>query len=438
MIPLSRPIQPLHLYRHLLREASYFPQICRPYLVARIRERFRATRDKLSKVEALGRRRKDNSESLQELTRKSNHISSRAIWQGNRHLKGLRASNLGDVARLRRTLRHAFGRLGKRRRELLATFVQHDAPADSTALEARLDELDGLVEGKGKGKGEGGDAKSKPLGPGTDEKGRPLPPRLQDKWDTPKLLAYVKSQIRHHDVASPAAWSRSHFTNSNPATGTNEENIWGKPLPMKRRRLRIENWWKNAANKIMPPVSKTEWETLAAASRGDLPSDQWRVRPRRPVAQQSQPLAAGGGETETTRQGEKEHTARDWAAYATTPVWLLERPKKKSYWRLTLEKDDGPWSQQENQRSRPPTGRNMRREYVHLWQSTAFVEQNPATQAKKFHWGNPTRVFPAPSSRSWFFETSEESVVQAPARPGRDRARKSQNPKQQDPPTTPV
>lgn len=419
MIPLPRPVKPLHLYRHLLREASYFPPICRPYLVARIQDRFRTTRAKLVKLDTLAQAKNN-----QELAHKSHQLSKRALWQGSRQLKGLRASNLGDVVRLRRTLRHAFGRLGKRRRELLAAFVQRDAPADSTVLEAHLDKMDGLVA---QGKGTEGEARSNPQGPGTDDKGRRLPVRVQDKWDTSKLLAYVKSQIRHFDVASPAAWSRSRFTNANPETGNNQENIWGDPLPLRRRRLRTENWWKNAANKIMPPVSRAEWDTIAAACRGELPSGQWRMLPRRPVARS---LAATPEGEPPTRE------PRDWTAYATTPVSFLERPKKKSNWRLTGEKDDGPWSQQQRQRSRPPTGRNMRRELVHIWQSTAYVEEHPTTQAKKFHWGNPSRFPAAGSSQSWFFEAADEK---APVRLSRgSKAKKSQDSEQDETPAMPV
>ncbi|KAM0326592.1 hypothetical protein ACHAQA_006461 [Verticillium albo-atrum] len=362
-IPLAHPLRPLHLYRHLLREASYLPSIARPHISDRIRSRFRSTRDNLKSFQWTGKPDK----TLENAARETQRRTKAALWEGCRHLRRLRAANAGDVARMLRILRVAFGRLGKRRRELLNDLLHQDPPADTAALEARLGKLtiaetatDKLTTGK---------------------KELPLKPRTPDHWDTANLILYLRSQKRQQDHTTPASWPRTLLTNTNPERGLDQlMTILDQPMPERRLRIRREKWWKTAAERLMPPLAKPEWHLLAQAARGDLPADQYKTLPRRPVAQ------SGSVPTEQTQK------TWNWNSYAEKPAFFVERPRAGRNSRVVDLPDVGPYGTNPQSRVRALSGRQLRRQYLNLWESCSFAEQDPTTLKKSFQWGTRKRV----------------------------------------------
>ncbi|KAG7142286.1 hypothetical protein HYQ45_001358 [Verticillium longisporum] len=362
-IPLSRPVPPLHLYRHLLREASYLPELCRPYVYHRIRDRFRSAKDTFTSVKWIGK----TNDTLEIAAREARRRTKAALWEGERHLRRLRAANAGDVARMQRILRLAFGRLGKRRRELMADLLHQDPPSDTAALEARLSKLDL--------------AKNTTDNSASRTKEPPLKPRTPDHWDTESLLAYLRSQKRHQDHTTPATWSKSPLTNLNPERDLDKlKTILGQPMPERRLRIRREKWWKHAADRVMPPLAKAEWDTLAQAALGNLPVDQYTTLPRRPLARSKTP------------EINPAQKSWNWTPYADRPASLVERPRAVTNVRLVDEPEVGPYGGDLESRIRPLSNRQFRRQYRQIYESSSFAEQHPTTLKKSFQWG--TRGWP--------------------------------------------
>ena len=217
---------PLHLYRHILREASYLPPLCRPFAVSRIQTRFRKHKNDKSPKRRL----------------------SNALQQ----LRFLRAANAGDLLRMRRVLLLATGRLGPRRRHLMENLRRHDAPADTAALEAEI---------------RGAEAAS------TQNR----PADWLDKWNHEKLLVFAKSQQQAGLKNLPRPNVKSQLK---PEMAVPEINSWGRPFAAKVARGKERRWWIAFANRLVPPVAKGEWDLLRALATGKA-GKEWDVPPRR-------------------------------------------------------------------------------------------------------------------------------------------------------------
>lgn len=204
--------KPIHLYRHLLREASYLPPACQAYVAGRIRARFQ-------------RHRRDPAP--QARLRRAAH-----------DLRLLRAANGGDLGRMRRLLLHVYGRAGRRWRELMARLRRPDPPQDTAALDAAV-------------------AAAAPAAAGTD---------WLDGWATDRLLALARSQARQPLRDAPRAAVRPGRTD--PAVLAGERNIWGRPLARSLARSRLRRWWREMAHRLLPPTSRGEWDRLAALAAG--------------------------------------------------------------------------------------------------------------------------------------------------------------------------
>ena len=109
---IPHPSKPLHLYRHLLREATYLPPLCRPWIASRIQARFLDCRYKKDAKDA------------------KPHVKEAHHW-----LRYLRSANAGHVERLLHLGYLATGRVGKRRRQLATTFLSKGPPANTSDLE---------------------------------------------------------------------------------------------------------------------------------------------------------------------------------------------------------------------------------------------------------------------------------------------------------------
>jgi hypothetical protein len=225
-IESSKPV--LHLFRALLRAATYLPDgTARTYVHRHVVLNFRNAR--VATPERLHRARK----SLSLITR----------------------AGYGEFDALTKVLFLAYGRAGRRRRELIADLVKVDEGAhpqdDQQVVELSKKRTMGDVE--------------------------EVP--LHIKY--PKLIALIDSQHRNNFIESPRAAIR-HTRPKIP-----KESIWMRPLSKKMQRAHIRNWWSSTLDKIMPPLPVKEWDRLRGLATGAIPWDGVRRRRSSSIASEA-------------------------------------------------------------------------------------------------------------------------------------------------------
>ncbi|KAK4097875.1 hypothetical protein N658DRAFT_392255, partial [Parathielavia hyrcaniae] len=328
---LPSPQTPLHLYRHLLREASYLPSIARPIIQQRIETRFRSST-------------KDDEEQ-----------SAKHIRQAHHDLRLLRAANHGDMVRMRRVLLHAFGRLGRRRRELLETVIRRDIPTNTEELQQYAAAASELVA--------------------QDRK-----QDWMDMWDVDKLRTFALSQVTAGLINAPKPPITASQIQPNRVIPT--ENAWGRPLAPKLRRTKLKNMWKAVADKCMPPLPKEEWEQLRDIVKGQA-GENWLPPPRRPVARSMLP--------------DEQKDEWGWQSYATKPVAAVDRPASRRNKLLSGAVDDNtPTGDPEPLNCHRYTARTWRRLLGGIWQLTATMEKKPDGRGWYITWGKE-QFRPAPA-----------------------------------------
>lgn len=341
-LPAPVPQGALHLYRHLLREASYLPPVCQPFISERITARFRKHRPDPDPAPRL--------------------------HQASHGLRYLRAANAGDMTRMRRVLLLAFGRIGRRRRELLDRLVRKDPPADSAALQE-------LIHSASAGSG------SAPA----DE-----PDDWLAKWDVEQIRTFLASQSQAGIQSSPRPVLKSKHVNPEKSIPT--ENTWGRPLHPRLARSKLKKAWKKLIDRVLPPVPHGEWEVLRDLAAGKLTGPEWRVPARRPVAAPSD--EAGG-------QEQPWH----WVPYTIQPVRQVERKHSRRLTLMTGSVDDGSLLGSSPAKVHNYTARFWRRLYSHVWHMTATMEKKPVGNGWNIKWGNARlELSPPTASHAEFFQ----------------------------------
>lgn len=406
IIPLPKPVRPLHVYRHLLRATTYFPLVCRPYLEDRVKSGFRREQVRAAAAEA-----KLADTRYKAALEEENFHRTKALEEGKRKLTVLNAALLGDALRFRRILWHVFGRLGKRRRELMAAFVKKepDAPLDARQLEAKMAEMEEerrrkeeLLKVRPNKRVYG---RTDPT-PWVSQKLSPI----EDNWDTAKLRKFFDSQKQHQEkLSAPAAWPRNTLPNrNNPEARVPDKDEFGRPVAARRATKLVRRWWKDVADKMMPPVGKKDWDLLQSIATGDAPRHLWELPPRRPVA-------AVATDTQSRE-------SFPWAAYAAIPVREVEKPRSRKLTWLSGKTDDGPFSQtaSRTRHGSPYTDRQLRREFGNMWATSSYVEEHGGGgkgKPSRFVWGSREAVLPVPTSaQQLVFEG-----VNAKGQPGREK-----------------
>ncbi|CAF9936155.1 hypothetical protein IMSHALPRED_010479 [Imshaugia aleurites] len=212
----------LRLFRALLRESTYLPDpsACQ-YLRGHIISRFRDYHPD-STLPFSSRRHKAAALVQQRLPS--------LLRSARRGLVFLCRANDGHVRHLGKILAMTYGRIGKRRHQLLKDLKIPDMPVDQAVIE-KLSEP-------------GNQAVPHPSG---------------------QLMALVKSQARRR---------LSHFSRSNtprPKLEIPEENSWGRPMPIKRVRNFKRRWYAETLDRIMPPLPEAEWDRLRMRASGESP-----------------------------------------------------------------------------------------------------------------------------------------------------------------------
>lgn len=222
-----KPIDPIHAYRSLLRAASYFPDtFTRTILQDQIKARFKTRARKKAEEKVTHRRLKKATQTARCLDR----------------------AGRGNKEDLYKILSLAYGRNGKRRRQLVVDLVR---PAGSESPETKA-AIEGLLE-------------------------NPHGPNALAILPTKKLRAFLKSQLmRPPPETSSARPKLRKLLPTIPA-----ENIWGQAMPKSRKASIIKRWWADTLDKIYPPVPLHEWNHLKDISTGTIRVAD--IKPRRAI-----------------------------------------------------------------------------------------------------------------------------------------------------------
>ncbi|CAN8101745.1 unnamed protein product [Discula destructiva] len=412
MQPPSTLLPTLHLYRHLLREASYLPPSCSPYIRSQIITRFH-------------KHAKEPTIPLE--------LTAYRIRKAHTNLRTLRAANAGRRGLMLHILYLVYGRMGRRRRKLIAQLLDKNkptannsspGPATTADLVARLAALQAHIAQPSPPP-----SPSKPTAPAAsaaatspDAKKRAratsiaaLPPPTQpdwlEDWDLPALHALLASQSAHGGFASPIPELKGGRRSLAPTeVDIPKVNIWGKPLTPRLARTKLRKWYRSTIKRIMPPLPRAEWEALGVLARGEGNGDGWRVPARR--APGTTLLVERDGTAEKQREW-------DWQRYATAPVRSLERGQSRSMKARTGEEGSGPYG------VGPATGlhrydraRLWQRLYLTVWQATPVMEekQQQAGGVEDREWtirwgGVPKEVPTARAGQMAFFEGIPEGML---------------------------
>ncbi|KAK1590364.1 uncharacterized protein LY79DRAFT_516292 [Colletotrichum navitas] len=382
-IPLPHPVQPLHVYRHLLRAASYFPATIRPFLDERIRAGFRKERQRAAESEANLRRAPDPAQAR----RNEEYRRKKHLLDAKTKIPFLHASANGDQKRLRTLMWHVFARLGKQRRELMSLFVAKDPepPLGPDQLQERVEQMERDRKKRERL------LKTHPWKRHYDRQD-PTPwayqhlSPVEKNWDMPKLYAYIKAQKTQQNNVSSIAFPRHPIKLTDPNGNLPKEDIWGRPPAQRLVTKAVRKWWKLTADKIMPPIDRDSWDFLKMLASGDAPKEMYRFPPKRRIA------APAG----------QEHGARpdwDWTIHTRLPARDVERPRSPQLTRLTGQWDDGPYSRTLAKvpfaKHRPKSAggwpfhrqpfrpRQIRREYERMWLVSAYMETPTAGEESK-------------------------------------------------------
>lgn len=212
---------PLHLYRALLRQCTYLPDpAARSYMQKCVKARYRDP----SRV-PLGSQR----ETAPQL-------------KARKALSLLLRANAGHPKPLERILLLTYGRIGKRRHELMRFLREPNVPTDSNALAelslAELDKKPGLTE---------------------------------------KMKVMIKSQKALGRFGPSDRPKAKRIQPEIP-----EFNSWGRPLPQKRVKNLKRKWYADLLDSIVAPLPEPEWDRLRNLAVGQ---QTWEgLLPKRTIA----------------------------------------------------------------------------------------------------------------------------------------------------------
>jgi hypothetical protein len=243
-------LKSLHLFRGLLRAASYLPDAtARSYLHQHIVARFKAYQPRNTTPSAV-----DN------LTRHRALIIKRTPALQKRARKGLdylRRANLGDSSCLEKVLLYTYGRVGPRRYELLEQLMQPDSIQISEEV--------------------GGTATSSPL-----QQQYYSDKRFLSFFDAPRNISPTHCVVEISDRYAPLkevlkSQCQQHVSMGRelkqPKFKMDIYNAWNRPMPIKRARNHVKKWYAVTMARLLPPLPGDEWDRLKALATGAL---KWR------------------------------------------------------------------------------------------------------------------------------------------------------------------
>ncbi|KAI1813215.1 hypothetical protein GGS20DRAFT_491908 [Poronia punctata] len=345
-LQIPHPVTPIHLYRHLLRETTYLPPICRTFVAHRIENSFQKRRHEAE--------------------------PAKYVKRAHAGLRYLRSVNAGHFARLERLCLMATGRLGKRRRHLVAEYLKRPPAANTDELEAQ--------------------AQARPLY-GT----KPVKEHdwLED-WDVDKLLVLAQSQVK----AQKHYWPRETTRALDPKRVLATKNCFKQGPGPRLARNRLKRFFAPILDSLMPPVPKSEWLELQSVVQEDSRHKALRIPPRRPVAR----LAEEDGRPEA------QSDEWDWSQHALYPSRVLEAGSSRKMKSLTGQEDQDPRGHGRAIGLKRIALPQVRRIYNRIWQMTPVMEKKAEGGGWSVTWGGgPTKLTTAPSADFFLFQGVERT-----------------------------
>lgn len=221
-------LKPLHLLRAILRECTYLPdQKARSYFHGYALLRFKKYQNPKDLTPA-----------------RCTHL----LHKARKGLSVLRRANEGYIHPLQRVLWTTYGRIGRRRRQLMAEIMTPQVKTDSSAVST--------LE---------------------------LAPKYCDGWKPSSLFrALMASQSKEgKHLDSSLRGKPSKNIKSKPEIP--EKNIWGLATPMKRVKNLTRKWYAKSADSLLPPIPDHEWEHLHKLASGEISCCD--IKPRRKALQ---------------------------------------------------------------------------------------------------------------------------------------------------------
>ncbi len=350
-LQIPHPNTPLHLYRHLLREASYLPPLCRSWITSRIQTRYRDCKHK--------------------------QYAKPHIQDAHHQLRYIRSANAGHADRLLHLCQLATGRVGKRRRQLVTSYLTKHPPTDTASLDN-----DALADHKNSTGTAGStttlaitsfDSKSN-----SDAVIEGRESDWLDNWDINKLHAIAASQL----AAQGGTWPHTVRRSYDPKRALPTENSFGRPFCKRLARNKLKRHYASVLRGIMAPLPQGEWDRLKDLANGNTSDpDDMTMPPRRPVAQSI--LKEGEPSRETGDQN------WDWMQYVTKPVRAVERRNSRTMKSLTGELDHDPRGQGRPIGVQTLGSRKLRRGiYGRIFELSPSMTQNPKSGRWSIKWGS--------------------------------------------------
>ncbi|KAI4650097.1 uncharacterized protein J4E78_008379 [Alternaria triticimaculans] len=266
-------LRPVHLLRALLREASYLPDAtARTYFRRYIVSRFKAYQPKQNATASFDVQAVEKYRHRSFKRRQIAIINERTrplLRKGQKGLNFLRRANLGEIPCLQKVLFFAYGRMGRRKYILLERLLTPDHIMDGGAL-------------------------ATPIEPGQ----APLQKlyysnkRYLQYFDAPKAASKTEYTI---NISSRYSRLRAvlksqcqkgisiHRGIKRPAMKTPINNVWERPMPIKRAVNNVRRWYAETMTRILPPLPIEEWDNIHAMIVGDRKINLVRRRGRASV-----------------------------------------------------------------------------------------------------------------------------------------------------------
>ncbi|KAH8423676.1 uncharacterized protein LDX57_001433 [Aspergillus melleus] len=213
-----------HIYRAILRECSYLPDpLARAYHHDFVVQRFR-----------------QHSEDPRKSRHKDPYRQNQLRKVATQTLSLFRRANEGYSRPLEKVLRLAYGRRGKKRKDLLDTLIHPEFPTDHMALEEFLSK----------------------------------PSIFSDGWEPPAVMISLMKSQRNAGVAA----QMNLRAIKQLAPDIPKENSWGQPVSEARRRNIRKKWFYRVLPDLLPPLPDSDVQILEGLISGTYP---WTAPTRR-------------------------------------------------------------------------------------------------------------------------------------------------------------
>ena len=362
-------IQAIHLFRALLREASYLPDsqarhCFHHHIVGRFKAYQPARNATINLKALLGTPGSQNATGHKR--RSASVIKERTpalLKKGRKALNYLRRANQGEIQCLERVLLATYGRIGRRKYALMQKLLQPDSPPEDDQVgEPALSPLQRAYHSKLR-------VLSYFDAPQESSTAQENLSEIQllDKYPRLKVAIQTQAQI-NAGISGPRLTRKA-------AVQLPTRNVWQRPLPIKRARNRVKKWWRETLTRLLPPLPEEEWKKLQGLSTGTL---KWEgIVPRR----------TPGIDRPTTifRERVPEKFSQQLSAKIIQDGLWIKKPSIA----------DRPLGTASRDRPHALTPRFMQRLYGRIFVSCNMLEWNEQKSQWSVRWGSVERSFPA-------------------------------------------